>query len=345
VSAAAGGVESKLFIAKHCLRNKNQDARYAIKKLSSDVVSEPERFVQGLIDVAIETRFLGHLSHPNIIRLRAVADCDPCHKDYFIVLDRLYDTLEDRVKKWLSRRNRCTGLAKITDRSGAKASQLYEERIVAAYDLASAIEHLHSAGIVYRDLKPENIGFDIVRTSARSDDIFLIDVSPFVFFLHAQLQRDDVKLFDFGLAKELREKDRSDDSPFYNLTPCTGSLRYMAPEVANEEPYGKGCDVYSFSILLWEMMSLKHPYELYTPKTLREKVYNGSHSRPRIEKSWPSPVKLLLKRGWSQDPSARNTMAQIVSILRKECVRARDGDESGLEHNQRRSTFVFRTKS
>jgi hypothetical protein len=38
-------------------------------------------------------------------------------------------------------------------------------------------------------------------------------------------------------------------------------------------------------------------------------------------------------------------MEQVVKILRKEAVRARDGDDSGLEHNRRRSTFVFRPKA
>jgi serine/threonine protein kinase len=68
-----------------------------------------------------------------------------------------------------------------------------------------------------------------------------------------------VKLFDFGLAKrlkdaELNENDEinlNDDSgsgntcPTYHLTGNTGSLRYMAPEVARDECYGLSVDVYS----------------------------------------------------------------------------------------------------
>jgi serine/threonine protein kinase len=56
--------------------------------------------------------------------------------------------------------------------------------------------------IIYRDLKPDNIGFDV---------------------------RGDVKIFDFGLAKEINPKKKLDDGT-YNLTADTGSLRYMAPE-------------------------------------------------------------------------------------------------------------------
>jgi serine/threonine protein kinase len=160
-------------------------------------------------------------------------------------------------------------------------------------------------------------------------------------YFSTNLQRGDIKIFDFGLAKELTEKLRNGDGTF-NLTGMTGSLPYMAPEVANAKPYNATCDSYSFAILLWEMMSLKRPYEQYTPTSLREKVYNGAHKRPPINEEWSVPVKLLLRRGWTQNLHDRFTMDAMVTILRKECVCARDGDDSGLEHSRRRSTHVFR---
>jgi len=153
-----------------------------------------------------------------------------------------------------------------------------------------------------------------------------------------------VKIFDFGLAKELRDEKRNLDGT-YKLTGMTGSMRYMAPEVANGEPYNASCDVYSFAVLLWEIMAMKPPYEMYTPKSLREKVYNGPHKRPVIDDSWPYPIKICLKRSWGGNLHDRNTMEQVRKILRKECVQLRKGDESGLDHYQRRSTHVFKGRS
>ena len=170
--------------------------------------------------------------------------------------------------------------------------------------------------VIYAMLRSENVGFDI---------------------------RDDIKLFDFGLAKELRE-DLKHDNHLYNLTADTGSPRYMAPEVALGKPYNGTCDTYSFCVLLWEMLALKTPFECYTLKLLKTRVWGSEEKRPQIDEHWPTKIKLLLKKGWSPDWTNRFNMDQVEGILREECVRVRDGNEDGLEHQRRRSTFVFRGK-
>lgn len=112
--------------------------------------------------------------------------------------------------------------------------------------------------------------------------------------------------------------------------------------------YCTDSDTYSFAILLWEMMALKPPFELYTLKLLQQRVYdkdgNGEQKRPFVPDDWPHVMKDLLEAGWSADISHRPTMAKVQTKLRKECVRVRDGDESGLEHNRRRSTHVYQAK-
>lgn len=119
-------------------------------------------------------------------------------------------------------------------------------------------------------------------------------------------------------------------------------MRYMAPEVANGQPYNESCDVYSFSILLWQMLALADPFQNYSPSTIRSRVYNGPNRRPPVEDCWSNAIKICLKRSWEQNLHSRTSMADVCAILRKELVRVRDGDDTGLEHNRRRSTFVFR---
>jgi serine/threonine protein kinase len=158
--------ESRRFIAKHCLRESSSgggggnvgDARYAIKELSVETKRNAELFLQGLIDMAVETRFLSDLEHPNIIKMRAICQtgnndsCSPFSKpnEYFIVMDRLYDTLEKRLKRWKKASDHLVSLRFVKDRNGAKSAALFEERIVAAYDLSAALSYLHNRQIIYR---------------------------------------------------------------------------------------------------------------------------------------------------------------------------------------------------
>jgi len=104
------------------------------------------------------------------------------------------------------------------------------------------------------------------------------------------------------------------------------------------------CDVYAFSILFWQMLVFEEPYAAYTPKSMRENVYNGRCSRPKVDPNWSHRVKTVLKRSWCPDPLTRISMEQVTQHLHEEAASARDGNEEGLEHFRRRSTFVFRQK-
>ena len=154
----------------------------------------------------------------------------------------------------------------------------------------------------------------------------------------------DVKIFDFGLAKELDPSLRYGCTEFYELSGNTGSLRYMAPEVARSEPYNLTADVYSFGLLLWQVCSLDLPYDGMNRQDHSELVVHGNE-RPPLNSSWSTPLRILMKRAWEPDPSVRPSMDSIYKILKREICALRDGDDSGLEHATRRSTFVLDRES
>ena len=149
-------------------------------------------------------------------------------------------------------------------------------------------------------------------------------------------------MFDFGLAAEMRDCYKGEDGAFH-LTPMTGSPRYMSPEVALGKPYDGGCDVYSFALVLWQMLSLKVPYDGHDLESLKKKVWSGPERRPDLKKyPWSTRIKELLRQSWTSDVQQRLSMEYVHQTLKVECVRHRNGDETGLCHNRRRSTFVYR---
>lgn len=132
---APGAMESREFIVKHCIRQSG-DARYTLKMLSPYAMDDPTLYLQGVIDMAVEARILSDLDHPNIIHVRACAKVSPVEEGYFLVMDRLYDTMGSRMDKWAATNRRLAGIGgKLLDCRGTKKKELLEEKLVVALDM------------------------------------------------------------------------------------------------------------------------------------------------------------------------------------------------------------------
>ena len=96
----------------------------------------------------------------------------------------------------------------------------------------------------------------------------------------------------------------------------------MAPEVAEGRPYNETADVYSFGILLWQIMSLKKPYGDAPGAVVERKVvYCGT--RPPIDQTWPGPLCRLLKDMFASNPR-RPQMEVVCDVLRQEINKLSD---------------------
>jgi len=130
-------------------------------------------------------------------------------------------------------------------------------------ELALALDHLHSLGIIYRDLKPENI---------------LLDVDG------------HIALTDFGLSKESSE----DSEKTYSF--C-GTVEYMAPEVVNRRGHDQSADWWSFGVLMYEMLTGQLPFQGRDRKDTMTQILKAKLGMPQfLSPEAQSLLRMLFKR-------------------------------------------------
>ena len=126
-----------------------------------------------------------------------------------------------------------------------------------------------------------------------------------------------------GLAKEVDPRTKLDDGT-YKLTADTGSLRYMAPEVALGKPYNETADTFSFSILSWQIFALETPYTGYTMAMFQNKVIKAG-TRPKINVEWGETVCSILRESFVGNPK-RPSMSEVTELLRDEINKLSDDE-------------------
>ncbi|XP_055528207.1 mitogen-activated protein kinase kinase kinase dlk-1 isoform X2 [Wyeomyia smithii] len=145
--------------------------------------------------------------------------------------------------------------------------------------IALGMQYLHSHKIIHRDLKSPNI---------------LIG------------EGEVIKISDFGTSREWNE--------ISTKMSFAGTVAWMAPEVIRNEPCNEKVDIWSYGVVMWELLTGEVPYKNVDSSQIIFGVGNNSLYLP-IPASCPEGFKLLLKQCWSPKPRNRPSFKIILTHL------------------------------
>ncbi|OHT12179.1 hypothetical protein TRFO_18190 [Tritrichomonas foetus] len=147
-----------------------------------------------------------------------------------------------------------------------------------AIGIAYGMISVHKQGVIHRDLKSANI---------------LLDDSLLP------------KIIDFGLSKYNVGSDQ--------LLGSVGTPNWMAPEMFEDDNYTEKIDVYSYGMILYEMLTEKLPFKGLEPVRIMMDVFGGQ--RPIIPQNCPKPLHQLIESCWEQDPTKRPSFEAIYELF------------------------------
>ncbi|NXG28102.1 M3K21 kinase, partial [Dromaius novaehollandiae] len=132
----------------------------------------------------------------------------------------------------------------------------------------------------------------------------------FAVLLLEKMEHDDIcnktlKITDFGLAREWHRTTKMS---------AAGTYAWMAPEVIKSSLFSKGSDIWSYGVLLWELLTGEVPYRGIDGLAVAYGVAVNKLTLP-IPSTCPEPFAKLMKECWEQDPHIRPSFALILEQL------------------------------
>ncbi len=204
-----------------------------------------------------ESQAVAMLSHPNIVSVYDVSTTDEA--DYIVM--ELIDGIT--LKQYMER----------------KGVLNWKETLHFAIQIAKALEHAHSRGIIHRDIKPHNV---------------------------MVLKNGSVKVTDFGIARVMSESN--------TLTKeALGSVHYISPEQAKGGRVDNRSDLYSLGVVMYEMSTGRPPYDGETPVAVAIQHINGKATLPSmLNPNIPGGLEQILVRCMAHNPADRYPSAATL---------------------------------
>jgi hypothetical protein len=238
----------------------------ALKTINPSFAGSPEDREAFERRFETEARAAGRLSHPNIVVVHDVGRDDDTGI-LFIALERLQG---EPLSAVITRGERLP----------------WREVLDIGCQVAGALDHLHSEGVVHRDIKPGNI-MRLPPVSGR-------EFRP-------------VKLMDFGIAKV-------DTAQLTAAGQIFGTPLYMAPEQATKETVDARCDIFSLGAVLYALLTGREAFAAENVMATLQRVTTEDPIPPSaIDRGIPQDVDHVLARCLAKDPSHRYLDARALA--------------------------------
>lgn len=228
--------------------------RLVAVKILKDDYSQDEEFRRRF---HAESQAVAMLGHPNIV---AVYDVSTGNGADYIVME-LIDGIS--LKQYMEK----------------KGILNWKETLHFGIQIAKALEHAHSRGIVHRDIKPHNV---------------------------MVLKNGSVKVTDFGIARIMSKTN--------TLTKeALGSVHYISPEQAKGGRVDNRSDLYSLGVVMYEMMTGRPPYDGESPVAVAIQHINGGAVMPTVlNPNIPGGLEQIIMKAMSVEPAQRYTTASTM---------------------------------
>lgn len=204
-----------------------------------------------------ESQAVAMLSHPNIV---AVYDVSTTPEADYIVMELIEGI---SLKQYME----------------MKGVLNWKETLHFAIQIAKALEHAHSRGIVHRDIKPHNV---------------------------MVLKNGSVKVTDFGIARMMSKGN--------TLTKeALGSVHYISPEQAKGGRVDSRSDIYSLGVVMYEMITGRPPYDGESPVSVAIQHINGGAPMPStLNPNIPGGLEQIIMKAMAHDPANRYPSATAM---------------------------------
>jgi len=258
---------------------------FGISEQSYTFSEEREEFISKFAEFQREVWLMSSLHHRNVCSLRGICISPMAMIMEYLELGDLFHVIGKASKGLLS--------DSATYNSNSPLNlQNFSVKVKIAYDIASGMNHLHSFDppIVHRDVRTPNI---FIRT---------LDINTPACAL----------VGDLGLSRVFAS----------SLAGGAFNRNWLAPEVMKGETYSGKMDVYSFAIVMWELVTLKRPFSEYDDlfdgkpaSFFKKSVIEGL--RPTVPDSCDEKLKNLIHQCWDPNPDNRLTFSEILEVLKE----------------------------